>query len=312
MPFILAQTTKQPMKSGSFVIAPGPVPAGVGIGLRLPHHRWVLEHAPAAAWLEVHPENYMRNGMFEAELDLIRRDHPLSMHAVGLSLGSSDEVSREHLRRLAALMVRYEPALISDHLSWSTIDGVYLPDLLPLPYTEEALDVVVRNIHSVQSKLKRRILVENPSSYLQIVDSSLTEPEFLGELVRRCDCQVLLDVNNICVSAHNRGESPLAVLTCFLGHLPPACVGEIHLAGHATLALEHGAADLRIDDHGSRVSDEVWQLYAHAVSALGDRPTLIEWDKNLPEFAILRGEAEKAGDVCRLALGQEAPRAAFG
>jgi len=300
------------MNPGSFVIAPGPVPAGVGIGLRLPHHRWVLEHAPAAAWLEVHPENYMRNGTFEAELDLVRRDHPLSLHAVGLSLGSVDGVSREHLRRLAALLVRYEPALISDHLSWSAVDGVHFPDLLPLPYTEEALHVVVDNIHSVQSELKRPILVENPSSYLQIAESSLTEPEFLGELVRRCGCEVLLDVNNICVSAHNRGENPLDVLASFLRYLPLGCVGEIHLAGHATLALEHCAVDLRIDDHGSRVSDEVWQLYAHAVGALGSRPTLIEWDKNLPEFAILREEADKAGDVCRLALAQEAPRAAVG
>jgi uncharacterized protein len=294
------------MNHGSFVIASGPVPADAGIGLRLPHHRWVLEHAPAAAWLEVHPENYMRHGAYEVELELIRRDHPLSLHAVGLSLGSTDGVSRAHLRRVAALIGRYEPALISDHLSWSAIDGVHFPDLLPLPYTEEALCVVATNVDSVQSDLKRQILIENPSSYLQIEESSLTEPEFLGELVRRCECEVLLDVNNICVSAHNRGEDPRVLLSSFLHYLPAKSIGEIHLAGHATVALEQEGADLRIDDHGSRVSDEVWQLYAQAVCALGSRPTLIEWDKNLPEFSTLRAEADKAQEVRQRALSEAA------
>jgi uncharacterized protein len=294
------------MDHGSFVIASGPVPADVGIGLRLPHHRWVLEHAPAAAWLEVHPENYMRHGAREVELELIRRDHPLSLHAVGLSLGSTDGVSRAHLRRIAALIGRYEPALISDHLSWSAIDGVHFPDLLPLPYTEEALRVVATNVDSVQSDLKRQILIENASSYLQIEESSLTEPEFLGELVRRCACEVLLDVNNICVSAHNGGEDAHELLSSFLRHLPARSIGEIHLAGHATVALEQEGVDLRIDDHGSRVSDEVWQLYAQAVRALGSRPTLLEWDKNLPEFSTLRAEADKAQGVCQLALSEAA------
>jgi len=300
------------MNRGSFVIAPGPVPADVGIGLRLPHHRWVLEHAPAAAWLEVHPENYMRNGTCEAELDVIRRDHPLSLHAVGLSLGSSDGVSTEHLRRLAALIDRFEPSLVSDHLSWSAIDGVHFPDLLPLPYTEEALHVVANNIDRVQSEVKGQILLENPSSYLQVAESSLSEVQFLAELVRRCECEVLLDVNNICVSAHNRGENPQEVLRSFLRQLRPRSIGEIHLAGHATVALEQGELDLRIDDHGSRVSDEVWQLYEVAVCALGARPTLIEWDKNLPDFPTLQAEAEKARAVCQLALRQEVARAALG
>jgi uncharacterized protein len=294
------------MNHGSFVIASRPVPADVGIGLRLPHHRWVLEHAPAAAWLEVHPENYMRHGACEAELELIRRDHPLSLHAVGLSLGSTDGVSRAHLRRVAALIGRYEPALISDHLSWSAIDGVHFPDLLPLPYTDEVLRVVTTNVDSVQSDLKRQILIENPSSYLQIRGSSMTEAEFLGELVRRCECEVLLDVNNICVSAHNGGEDPQELLSSFLHHLPARSIGEIHLAGHATVALEQEGADLRIDDHGSRVSAEVWQLYARAVRALGSRPTLIEWDKNLPEFPTLRAEADKAREVRQLALSEAA------
>ena len=300
------------MNRGSFVIAQGPVPADVGIGLRLPHHRWVLEHAPAVEWLEVHPENYMRNGTCEAELERIRRDYPLSLHAVGLSLGSTEGVSSVHLRRLAAVIARYQPSLVSDHLSWSAIDGVHLPDLLPLPYTEEALQVVVNNIDRVQSELKRRILIENPSSYLRIAESSFTEAQFLGELVRRCECEVLLDVNNICVSAHNHGESARELLSSFLHHLPAESVGEIHLAGHAIVALEPDAAVVRIDDHGSRVSDEVWRLYGEAVCALGSRPTLIEWDKNLPEFATLEAEADKAREVHRLALADEVAHAALG
>jgi len=293
------------------VIASGPVPACVGIGLRLAHHRWVLEHTPAAAWLEVHPENYMRNGPWEAELDLVRRDHPLSLHAVGLSLGSADGVSAEHLKRLMGLIVRYEPALISDHLSWSAVDGVHFPDLLPLPYTEEALRVVANNVDSVQTALGRQILVENPSSYLKIAQASLTEAEFLAEVVRRTACKVLLDVNNICVSANNRGESSFEWLGSFLQHLPPGCIGEIHLAGHATIQLEQEMRCLRIDDHGSQVSAEVWQLYAHTVRVLGSRPTLIEWDKNLPAFTVLVAEAEKATEVCRLAFAEESASAAI-
>lgn len=282
-------------------MASEPIPAGVGIGLRLPHHRWVLGHAPAADWLEVHPENYMNDGAAEAELEVIRGDHPLSLHAVGLSLGSPAGVCREHLRRLGTLIDRYEPALVSDHLSWSAIDGVHLPDLLPLPYTEEALEVVAANIDIVQAALRTRILVENPSSYLTIAESAMDEAEFLGELARRCGCAVLLDVNNIVVSAHNLGENPCDRLASFLQHLSPGSIAEIHLAGHATLTRDEGVT-LRIDDHGSRVSGEVWQLYAHALSRLGARPTLIEWDKNLPEFAVLRAEADIARDIRRAAI----------
>lgn len=281
-------------------MASEPIPAGVGIGLRLPHHRWVLGHAPAADWLEVHPENYMNDATAAAELEVIRRDHPLSLHAVGLSLGSAEGVCSEHLRRLGKLIDRCEPALVSDHLSWSAIDGVHLPDLLPLPYTEEALRVVADNIDTVQGEIRTQLLVENPSSYVQIAQSTIGEAEFLGELVRRCGCAVLLDINNVAVSAHNLGESPFGRLSSFLRHLPPDSIAEIHLAGHATLTLDEGVS-LRIDDHGSRVSSEVWQLYAHALSQLGVRPTLIEWDKNLPEFAALRAEADMAREIRRAA-----------
>jgi len=293
---MMSRTIQPAIDRGSFVTASGPIPADVGIGLRLPHHRWVLENGPAAAWLEVHPENYMQDGTAEAELELIRRDHSLSLHAVGLSLGSPEGVSRDHLRRLRQLIGRYEPALVSDHLSWSAVDGLHLPDLLPLPYSEEALDVVANNIDAVQIELGRQILVENPSSYLQICESTISEEEFLCELVRRCECAVLLDVNNIAVTAHNHAESPSDRLSSYLRHLPLASVAEIHLAGHATVTLD-ASVSLRIDDHGSRVSSEVWQLYAHAVSRLGLRPTLIEWDTNLPEFDTLRAEADRAREV---------------
>jgi uncharacterized protein len=296
-----SRTVPQAMDRASFVMVSRPIPAGVGIGLRLPHHQWVLQHAPAAPWLEVHPENYMHSETAAAELDLIRKKYPLSLHSVGLSLGSAEGVCAEHVRRLARLIGRYEPALVSDHLSWSAIDGVHFPDLLPLPYTEEALEVVARNIDAVQRQIRRRILVENPSSYLRFSASTLSEAEFIGELVRRCGCGVLLDINNIAVSAYNHGESPAESLVSFLRHVPPASIAEIHLAGHATLTLEKDVS-LRVDDHGSRVSGEVWQLYAQAVAALGMRPTLIEWDKNLPDFDTLRQEADMASEVSRRAL----------
>jgi len=306
-----SRSFQEPLNTGSFVTGAGPIPASVGIGLRLPHHQWVLENAPAAAWLEVHPENYMDNANAAAELELIRRDYPLSLHAVGLSLGSSEGISREHLRRLGRLIGRYEPGLVSDHLSWSAVGGVHLPDLLPLPYTEEALEVVAANIDVVQREIRCRLLVENPSSYVQLANSTLTEAEFLGQLIRRCGCAALLDVNNIAVSAHNHGEDSFDVLQSFLRHIPIASIAEIHLAGHATLSAEAGAS-LWVDDHGSPVSSEVWRLYESLIHAIGMRPTLIEWDTNLPKFDALRVEAETAGEISRMAVERGARRVAAG
>jgi uncharacterized protein (UPF0276 family) len=274
-------------------LKPHPLPARAGIGLRLPHHALLLESRPAAAWLEVHPENYMADEQAAADLERIRADYPLSLHAVGLSLGSADGVDAAHVARLRQLVSRFEPALVSDHLSWSTSGGVYLPDLLPLPYTEEALGAVCANVSRVQETLGRRILVENPSTYLCYAATSMSEAQFLAAVAHRTGCGVLFDVNNVFVSASNQRLDPAAVLTEWCRVLDPASVGEIHLAGHAVVATEAGA-ELRIDDHGDRVSDAVWSLYEQALARLGPRPTLIEWDTRLPAFSVLQAEAGRA------------------
>jgi uncharacterized protein len=274
-------------------LKPHPVPAHAGIGLRLPHHALLLEQRPAAAWLEVHPENYMADEQAAADLELIRSHYPLSLHAVGLSLGSAGGVDAAHVARLRQLVSRFEPALVSDHLSWSTSGGVYLPDLLPLPYTEEALGAVCANVSRVQEALGRQILVENPSTYLRYASASMSEADFLVAVAQRTGCGVLFDVNNVFVSASNQRLDPAAVLAEWCRVLDPGSVGEIHLAGHAVVATEEGT-ELRIDDHGDRVSDAVWSLYEQALARLGPRPTLIEWDTRLPAFSVLQAEAGRA------------------
>jgi hypothetical protein len=271
---------------------PGPISATAGIGLRLPHHQWLIEHRPAAAWLEVHPENYMTEGVASAELDRIACDYPLSLHAVGLSLGSVGGPDPQHLKRLQELVTRYQPLLVSDHLSWSAVDGIHLPDLLPLPYNSEALGVFVESVDRMQSALKRQILVENPSKYLRL-PHSMSEAEFLAEIVRKSGCGVLLDVNNIYVSALNCGLDPDSQLLEYLENIPGRSIGEIHLAGHSTVTGEHGR-QYRIDDHGSQVCGQVWQLFRTVIAALGARPVLIEWDTRLPSFEVLQGEARVA------------------
>jgi uncharacterized protein (UPF0276 family) len=231
----------------------------------------------------------MAGGAPLAYLETIRRDYPLSLHAVGLSLGSADPLDADHLARLKGLADRVEPGLISDHLSWSLIDGVYLADLLPLPYTEEALTVVADNVDRVQNALGRSILVENPSTYLAFAASAIDEPEFLAELARRTGCGILCDVNNIYVSARNLGADPYDYFPALIA----APIGEIHLAGHAVRQLDSGQ-DIRIDDHGSTVAPDVWALYAHALSLFGPVPTLIEWDTGIPAYSVLEGEAAQA------------------
>ena len=270
-----------------------PIPARAGIGLRIPHHARVIQERHVADWLEVHPENYMSAEPAAHDLEIIRKDHALSLHGVGLSLGSADGLCAAHLERLSHLIQCYAPGLISDHLSWSSVEGVHLPDLLPLPYTEESLQVVTRNLDHAQTALKRNLLVENPSSYFQLSISSLSEAEFLGELVRRTGCGILLDINNIYVSAKNHGADPLSCLRAYLDAIPATSIDEIHLAGHAVERLEDGR-DLRIDDHGSQVSQYVWQLYEATIGTIGARPTLIEWDTDIPELRVLQAEASKA------------------
>ena len=268
------------------------IPAAAGIGLRFPHHRAVLEEKPAVAWLEVHPENYMGGGAPLAYLESIRRDYPLSLHGVGLSLGSADGLEARHLDRLRRLSQRIDPGLVSEHLAWSASGGRHYADLLPLPYTEEALAVVCWNVEVAQEKLGRRILLENPSSYLRWRHSTIPEWEFLADVAARTGCGILCDVNNIYVSACNHGFDAWA----YVRALPRERVGEIHLAGHSVRELGDGRS-IRIDDHGSRVRPEVWALYAEAIARFGPVPTLIEWDTDVPALDVLVGEAAKAGAI---------------
>jgi len=265
------------------------IPAKAGVGLRFRHHQEVLEARPAAAWFEVHTENYLGGGGAPACLDAIRRDYPVSLHGTGLSPGSAEGVDPVHLVRVQEFVERIEPGLVSEHLSFSVAGGNYLADLLPLPLTEEALEIVCRNVAQVQDRLKRRILVENPSTYLQFRHSTIPEWEFLAQTAKRTGCGILCDVNNIYVSACNHGWDASE----YLAALQPEAVGEIHLAGHVVRRLDGGRV-LHIDDHGSRVAPEVWALYAEALARFGPVPTLIEWDTDVPPMAVLLEEAAHA------------------
>ena len=264
----------------------GPLPASAGIGLRFPHHEAVAETRPAIGWLEVHSENYMGGGTTLRYLEAIRANYPISLHGVGLSLGTVGSLDAAHLQRVKKLVERVQPALISEHLSWSISGGAYFADLLPLPMTEEALDVICRHVDEVQMTLGRRILVENPSSYLRYRHSTIPEWEFLAAVSARTGCGILCDVNNVFVSCFNHGWDARA----YLGALPADAIGEIHLAGHSLKELPGGRV-IRIDDHGSRVIPEVWQLYREALELFGPVPSLIEWDTAIPELGVLLDEA---------------------
>jgi uncharacterized protein (UPF0276 family) len=268
---------------------------GSGIGLRSPHVAEVLVTRPAIGWLEVHAENYMGGGPSVRALERIRREYPVSIHVVGLSLGAADGVDAGHLERLAGLVDRIQPMLVSEHLSWSTIGGAYLNHLLPLPYTDETLAVVYANVARAQDRLRRRLLVENPSSYARFEHSPIAEAEFLNELARRSGCGLLCDVNNIYVSCRNLGDDPAAYLDC----VDPAAVEEIHLAGHAVNDAD--GQPILIDDHGSRVTDAVWRLYARGLARFGPVATLVEWDTDIPPLAVLLEEAATAAGMLRTA-----------
>jgi len=266
-----------------------PIPARAGIGLRTPHVPELLAALPPVGWVEIHAENYLAaGGPRLAALEQIRRDLPLSIHGVGLSMGSAAGVDAAHLDRLVRLVDRFQPALVSEHVAWSVGGGVYFNDLLPIPYTEQTLARLCANVDRVQTALGRQILMENPSTYLRFAASTIPEPEFIAELAARTGCGVLLDVNNIQVSAVNHGFDPYH----YLSTIPAAAVGEIHLAGHAVLDI--AGEVLLVDDHGSPVAPEVWRLYAAAIGHVGAMPTLIEWDTRIPPLATLVAEAEQA------------------
>lgn len=272
------------MPSGGVAATPG----SAGIGLRAPHVAEILDERPPIGWLEVHTENYLGGGPAVRALAAVRGQYPISLHGVGLSLGSADGLDRRHLARVADLVRRIEPVLVSEHLSWSIAGGVYLNHLLPLPYTEESLALISENVRQAQEVLGRPLLIENPSSYLRFRDSPIPEPEFLGELARRTGCGLLCDVNNIFVSCANLGLDAGA----YLAALPREAIGEIHLAGHARNDAD--GREILIDDHGSRVADAVWRLYGRAVDRFGPVPTLIEWDTNIPALEVLLDEARIA------------------
>ena len=282
----------------------GAPPARAGVGLRARHVAELLAARPAVPWLEVHPENYMAGGAALASLEAVRRGYPVALHGVGLSLGSAGAIDRGHLGRLAALVDRIEPCLVSEHLSWSTTDGAYLNHLLPLPYTEESLAVMAEHVHEVQDALGRSILVENPSSYLRFRHSTIEEPAFLAELVRRTGCGLLCDINNVYVSARNLGFAAAA----YLDALPADAVSEIHLAGHAE--NEADGRPMLIDDHGSPVAPPVWDLFRHAIRRFGPVPTLIEWDTDVPALSALLSEARIAEDILGPAREYDGARAA--
>ncbi len=296
------------------MIAPQPVtPAGrlgaaVGIGWRHPHYGEVLETQPSLAFLEVHSENFFgAGGAALAVLEQGRAHYPISLHGVGLGLGSVAGIDPWHLKRLAALVQRIEPMLVSDHACFARAPlagqpaTVHAADLLPIPFSHEALAVLCRNVEQVQERLRRPLLVENLSSYIPCPGQEMDEAQFLGELACRTGCRLLLDVNNLYVNARNaalRGEAvdPMAAVRRTLDALDPAQVGEIHLAGHAEVS--EAGLRLVIDDHGSRVCEAVWALYAHAVTRFGSVPTLIEWDTDLPALSVLLDEAARAAAVC--------------
>lgn len=257
---------------------------GVGIGLRSQHYAHILTHQPDIPWLEALSDNYLGGGLPLHHLEQIRAIYPLTLHGVGLSLGSVDPINLDYLARLKTLADRIEPAHISDHLCWSSVQGNYFNDLAPLPYTETVLDYVAERILQVQDFLGCRILVENLSPYLQFRHNSLTEWDFIAALLDKADCYLLLDINNVYVNATNHGFDPLDYLLA----IPPERVKEIHLAGY------EDQGGFLFDTHGYPVQTGVWQLYQVALERFGSVPTLIEWDTDIPAFEVLMAEAEKA------------------
>jgi len=272
-----------------------------GAGLK-PEHQWhILEARPDVGWFEIHAENYMgAGGPPHHFLERVRALYPLSVHGVGLSIGSAGGMPPGHLARLKLVVDRYQPFLVSEHLAWSTHDGIFLNDLLPLPYTEATLSLVTRHVDEAQMALGRRILIENPSTYLRFEGEQMPETDFLRALVRRTGCGLLLDVNNVVVSAANHGFDPRAYLEAF----PHEHVGEIHLAGHAV--LESDGESLFIDTHDRPVALEVWSLFRSLIAHRGVRPTLIEWDSDVPDWSDLQAEVDQAQVVLQTAGGLDA------
>lgn len=277
--------------------SPTALPCLPGVGYKSRHFEALMADPGPVAWIEVHAENYMGGGGRPlAQLRALSERFAVSVHGVGLSIGGEGRLDPDHLARLRHLLDWLQPASFSEHLAWSTHDGAFLNDLLPLPYTADTLARVCTHIDEVQDRLGRRMLLENPSSYLAFTESEMAETAFLAEVVRRTGCGLLLDVNNVFVSATNLAVDARAYLAAF----PMAAVGEVHLGGHD--AQDDGAgAPLLIDNHGAPVADPVWTLYAEAMAAAGPLPTLIEWDTDVPDWPVLRDEATRAATILSVA-----------
>ncbi len=266
------------------------LPRHAGAGFKPQHFCDIIAAPQPIGFFEVHAENYMgAGGPPHAQLGALRQRYALSIHGVGLSIGSTQPLDRDHLARLKVLCDRYQPESFSEHLAWSSHDGVYFNDLLPLPYTANTLARVVEHIDEVQTALRCMMLLENPSTYVRLVESTMAEVDFLAEVSRRTGCGLLLDVNNVFVSAKNNDAEPLSYLDSF----PLDRVKEIHLGGHHE-EIDNTGAPLLIDAHGTPVADAVWTLYAHVITRAGPRPTLIEWDNDVPDWPTLRDQALKA------------------
>ncbi|MEH6444173.1 MAG: DUF692 domain-containing protein [Oceanospirillaceae bacterium] len=272
-----------PQKSNS-VIKQG----SIGIGLRSPHHQQILLEQPDIAWLEVHSENFFTENSHQRKvLDELSEKYPLSFHGIGLSLGSTDALNNKHLAAMKALIDSYKPALISEHLSWSSVNSRYFNDLLPVPYTAESLNLICDRLNQVQDYLGRELLVENPTTYLAFKDSSMSEWEFLNEIHHRCQCGLLLDLNNIYVNSVNLGLDAQQ----YLQQITVDAVKEIHLAGFTRKQLDNG--EILIDTHGSVVSEPVWEMF-NAFRKQSNAPALIEWDTDIPELSVLLQQADRA------------------
>jgi uncharacterized protein (UPF0276 family) len=279
---------------------------GAGIGLRLPHLEEVAATRPAIGWLEIHPENFLANPHATELLMAVSHRYPISVHTVGVSIGSVSGIDRSHLERVRALIDLIDPVLVSGHLAWSTHEGEYLNDLLPLPYDDESLRVLATHVHEVQQGLGRQYLVENPSSYVGFGASTMTEVEFLCELVSRTGCQLLCDVSNVYLSAHNLGYDAYE----YIDGLPAQAIGELHLGGFSPEEDEgNPGAQLLVDTHATVVAEPAWDLYAYAIRRFGPKPTLIEWDSDIPPLATLVGEAARADHLAAQAIGCDTPHA---
>lgn len=284
------------------------IPNSAGVGLKAQHYNTILDDKPDLGWFEVHPENYMgAGGPPHKYLTAIRELYPLSLHGVGMSLGSpTARLDPEHLARFKALVERYEPGLISEHLAWSTHEGVFYNDLLPLPYTDETLGHLADHVNEMQDYMGRQVLIENPSAYLAYDDSPYAETEFLRQLAQKTGCGLLLDVNNIFVSASNQGYDPYEYLAAF----PVEHVGEIHLGGHTVELVEEDdktVSKILIDAHSSAVVDDVWGIYNKLIGMIGPKPSLMEWDGDIPDWKTLYAEAQTAdGSMAKLEMKETA------